>query len=151
MICQPLTLSVEEGNTQVLVTHQDPPDEEDGQVIMREDSEGSPTTLKTKLGQAVLKAVGESDELRQLDELHHRLKLKRKDLKQKPTSCEAYQHQCLLSADQLAVLLKKIELSRMVRECERCIMHYPLMMITISLLKLLGYVKMLLRKWNILL
>jgi len=67
---------------------------------MQEDSEGSPTTLKTKLGQTVLKAVGESDELRQLDELHHRLKLKRKDLKQKPTSCEAYQHQCLLSADQ---------------------------------------------------
>ena len=48
--------SVEEGNTQVPVTHQVPSDEEDGQVILREDSEGSPSTLKTKLGQAVLKS-----------------------------------------------------------------------------------------------
>ena len=47
--------------------------------------------MKTKLGQAVLKA-GESDELRQLDELHHRLKLNRKDLKVKPTSNEAHQY-----------------------------------------------------------
>ena len=29
--------SFEEGNTQVPVTHQDPPDEEDGQEILRED------------------------------------------------------------------------------------------------------------------
>ena len=78
--------------------------------------QGSPSTLKTKLGQAVLKAVGESDELRQLDEVHHRLKLNRK---QKPTSNEAHQHQCLLSAVQLAVLCRKIELSRMVHEPER--------------------------------
>ena len=30
--------SVGEGNSQVPVTHQDPPDEEDGQVFLREDS-----------------------------------------------------------------------------------------------------------------
>jgi len=48
--------SVEEGNSQVPVTHQDPSDEEDGQVFLREDSEGSSSTLKTKLGQAVLKS-----------------------------------------------------------------------------------------------
>jgi len=48
--------SVEEGNSQVPVTRQDPPDEEDGQVFLQEDSEGSPSTLKTKLGQAVLKS-----------------------------------------------------------------------------------------------
>jgi len=104
--------SVEEG-TQLPVTYQDAPEEEDGQVILRDDNEGSPSTLKTKLGQAVLRAVGESNELKQLDELHHRLKLKRKNLKQKPTSSEAHQHQCLLSAVQSAVLRKKIELSRM--------------------------------------
>ena len=144
--------SVEEGNTQVPVTHQDPPDEEDGQVIL---SEGSPSTLKSKLGQAVLKAVGESDKLRQLDELHHRLKLKRKDLKQKSTSSESHQHQHILSADQSAVLRKKIDLSRMVRERER--EHFgthhelPIDDDYNKLLKLLGYVKMLLRKWNILL
>ena len=117
--------------------------------------QGSPSTLKTKLGQAVLKAVGESDKLRQLDELHHRLKLKRKDLKQKSTSSEAHQHQCLLLADQSAVLLKRIELSCLVRECER--EHFgthhelPIDDDYNKLLKLLGYVKMLLRKWNILL
>ena len=32
---------------------------------------------------------------------------------------EAHQHQCLLSPDQSAVLLKRIELSCLVRECER--------------------------------
>jgi len=45
--------------------------------------------IENKTG-AGCSAVGESDELRQLDELHHRLKLNRKDLKRKPTSNEAH-------------------------------------------------------------
>jgi len=76
----------EQGESQVPVTHQDPPDEEDGQVILQEDSEESPSTLK-KAGCSY-----HSRGIRQNDGLHHRLKVKRKELK-KPTSREAHQHQ----------------------------------------------------------
>ena len=151
-----IVTSVEEGNSQVPVTHQDPPDEEDGQVFLREDSERSPSTLKTKLGQAVLKS---SRGIRWTETAWWTPP--QVETKEKGFDAKAYfklgsPHQHLLSADQSAVLLKRIELSCLVRERER--EHFsthhelPIDDDYNKLVKLLGYyVKMLLRKWNILL
>jgi len=85
---------VEQGESHVPVTHQDPPDEEDGQVILQEDSEESPSTLK--MAGCSYRSRG----IRQNDGLHHRLKVKRNELK-KPTSREAHQHQHIPSVSSL--------------------------------------------------
>ena len=73
--------------------------------------------LKTKLGKAIQRAVGDSDEFKSFDELPRRLKMK-KLVGRRLAQCEILQHQQLMSLLQAQVLCNKSELSSNIKQLQ---------------------------------
>ena len=111
--------------------------------------------LKTKLGKAIQRAVGDSDELKSFDELHRRLKMK-KLIGRRLAQCRILQHQQLMSLLQAQILHNISELAFNIKQLEHeHFSYYNSLPIGVTehtcLAAKLKYVKKLLHKWKIML